>query len=89
MRNTEASRLYLIGRDRTRASQIIEEFRQTKPDGRIDFIPADVSLLSEVDKACHAIQEKEDKVNLLFLSPGVATTKGRDGMILHQFRLKP
>lgn len=51
------------------------------PDGQVDFITSDVSLLREVDDACRVIQQKEGKVNLLCLSPGVGTTKGRDGMI--------
>ncbi|PWY70810.1 short-chain dehydrogenase/reductase [Aspergillus sclerotioniger CBS 115572] len=78
IRNTNASRAYLVGRDQARATQIIEEMRQINPDSQIDFIKSDVSLFREVDNACKAIQQKEDKVNILFLSPGVGTTKGRD-----------
>ncbi|OGM49148.1 hypothetical protein ABOM_002285 [Aspergillus bombycis] len=78
IRNTDASRAYLIGRDQTRAMQIIEELHQIKPDSQVTFIQSDVSLLREVDDACSAIQQKEDKVNILFLSPGVGTTTGRD-----------
>ena len=81
IRNTESPRVYLIGRDQARASEIIDELRQTKPDGTVEFIKSDVSLLSEVDAACRRIQEREERVNLLFLSPGVVTMKGRDGMI--------
>lgn len=79
--NTDSPHVYLIGRDQTRASQIIDDLRQVKPDGRVEFIASDVSLLSEVDAACQRIQEREERVNLLFLSSGVATMKGRDGMI--------
>jgi hypothetical protein len=41
-----------------------------------------VSRLHEVDEACKAIQAKEEKVNLLFLSAGIFTAKGRDGMVM-------
>ena len=87
MRNTDAARVYIIGRDQARASQMIEELRQTKPDSQVNFIQSDVSLLRNVDKACHAIQQKEDKLNLLFLSCGIGTSKGRDGMV-HSVRIK-
>ena len=81
MRHTKAPRIYLIGRDQTRASEIIEDLKLVNPEGQVHFIKSDVSLLREVDEACRVIQHKEDKVNLLFLSPGVGTAKGRDGMI--------
>ncbi|KAL3463944.1 short-chain dehydrogenase/reductase [Aspergillus heterothallicus] len=78
VRNTDASRAYLIGRDEARAMGIIEELRQLKPDSQVTFIKSDVSLLREVDRACSAIQEKEEKVNILFLSPGTESMNGRD-----------
>ncbi|KAH8430541.1 uncharacterized protein LDX57_008205 [Aspergillus melleus] len=78
IRNTTASRAYLIGRDQTRASRIIDELRQIKPDSRIEFIKADVSLLREVDEVCKNIKKEEDRLNLLFLSPGTGALSGRD-----------
>ncbi|KAJ5744089.1 hypothetical protein N7533_008959 [Penicillium manginii] len=76
--NTKASRVYLIGRDQERASRIIEELQQLEPSATVNFIATDVSLLREVDRACHEIQRQEDLVNILFLSPGVGTATGRD-----------
>ena len=81
IRNTTASRAYLIGRDQARASRIIEELRQIKPDSQVEFIKADVSLLREVDEVCMDIKKKEDRLNLLFLSPGTGSMNGPDGMI--------
>lgn len=81
MRHTKTPRIYLIGRDQTRASEIIDDLKLANPEGQVHFIKSDVSLLREVDEACRVIQHKEDKINLLFLSPGVGTAKGRDGMI--------
>ncbi|PYI03221.1 short-chain dehydrogenase/reductase [Aspergillus sclerotiicarbonarius CBS 121057] len=78
IRNTNASRAYLVGRDQARAMNMIEEMRQINPDSQISFIKSDVTLLREVDDACRVIQQKEDKVNILFLSPGTGTMKGRD-----------
>ncbi|KAL3495813.1 hypothetical protein BJX62DRAFT_252843 [Aspergillus germanicus] len=78
IRNTDTSRAYLIGRDEAKAKSIIEELRQVKPDSQVTFVKSDVSLLREVDSACSAIQEKEEKVNILFLSPGTGSMNGRD-----------
>lgn len=80
IRNTTASRAYLIGRDQARASRIIEELRQIKPDSQAEFIKSDVSLLREVDEVCMDIKKKEDRLNLFFLSPGTGSMKGPDGM---------
>jgi hypothetical protein len=82
VRSTLSPRVYLVGRSESRASQIIEELRASNPDGQITFVKGDVSRLHEVDEACKAIQAKEEKVNLLFLSAGILTTKGRDGMVM-------
>ncbi|OJZ91887.1 hypothetical protein ASPFODRAFT_55549 [Aspergillus luchuensis CBS 106.47] len=78
IRNTTTSRAYLIGRDQARASRIIEELRQIKPDSQAEFIKSDVSLLREVDEVCMDIKKKEDRLNLLFLSPGTGSMKGPD-----------
>ncbi|KAE8369985.1 hypothetical protein BDV27DRAFT_140882 [Aspergillus caelatus] len=77
IRNTDASRAYLIGRDQERAMRIIEELKQKKPDSEVTFIKSNVSLLREVDKACAIIREKENRVNILFLSPGTGSMNGR------------
>lgn len=79
VRDTLSSRVYLVGRNETQGSKIIEELRQVNPEGEISFIKCDAARLQSVDEACKTIQEKEDKVNLLFLSAGMLTTKGRDG----------
>jgi hypothetical protein len=46
----------------------------------VDFVKSDVSLLKSVDAACEEISKKEDKVNILFMTPGVLTMQGRTGM---------
>jgi hypothetical protein len=38
-----------------------------------------VSLLRNVDAVCEEIKAKEEKINLLVLSAGILTMKGRDG----------
>lgn len=87
VRNTLSSRVYLVGRNEAQASKIIQELRQLNPDGQISFIKCDAAHLKSVDEACKTIQQKEDKVNLLFMTAGVMTTKGRDG--IHTLHLRP
>lgn len=79
VRHTLAPRVYLVGRNETQASRIISELRALNPEGQISFVKSDVSLLRNVDAVCDEIKAKEEKVNLLVLSQGVLTTKGRDG----------
>ncbi len=79
VRDTVSPRVYLVGRNEKQASKIIEELRQVNPDGQISFVQCDAARLKSVDEACKTIQEKEDKVNLLFMTAGILTTKGPDG----------
>ena len=42
------------------------------------FLQSDISLLENVDKVCAEIIAKEKKLNLLFMTPGYLTLKGRN-----------
>ena len=77
-RNTISPHIYLIGRNETEATRITQELQSINSSSKVDFIKRDVSLLREVDDACKAIKEKEKKVNLLFMTIGTLTLKGRD-----------
>lgn len=83
VKHASSPRVYLVGRSETRASKIMEELRALNPDGQISFIKSDVSRLQDVDQACKEIQSKENKINLLVLSAGILTMKGRDGSPPH------
>ncbi|MCJ1382097.1 hypothetical protein MMC17_005209 [Xylographa soralifera] len=78
VRNTIQPTVYLVGRNDSQASKIIQELQGINPEGKISFVKSDVSLLRNVDKACEEIQIKEDRINLLFLSAGFLSMKGRD-----------
>ncbi|KAK2810660.1 hypothetical protein FQN50_002700 [Emmonsiellopsis sp. PD_5] len=77
VRQADRPQVYLVGRNEARASRIIEELKKLNPDGKIDFLKADLELLRNVDEVCEDIKKKEEKINLLFLSPGIITTAGR------------
>ncbi|KAF1982535.1 NAD(P)-binding protein [Aulographum hederae CBS 113979] len=78
VRHAQAPRVYLIGRSREQADRLITEFKTLNEEAQTHFIQSDVSLLRNVDEACKEISAKEEKVNLLVLSAGVLTMKGRD-----------
>ncbi|KAL5000775.1 hypothetical protein BDV10DRAFT_161370, partial [Aspergillus recurvatus] len=78
VRHAAAPRVYLIGRNENQASKIIYELNALNSGGKITFLKCDVSLLKKVDEVCKEIQEKEEKVNVLVLTSGMMTSKGRD-----------
>lgn len=77
-RNTRSPHIYLIGRNATEAAKITNELKSINSTSRVDFIQKDVSLLRKVDEACKEIKGKEKKVNLLFMTIGYMTLKGRN-----------
>ena len=77
VRNTTAPHVYLVGRNDAEATRIISELQQINPSSKLDFIKSDVSLLHNVDEACRQIKEKEQRVNLLFMTVGYITMQGR------------
>ncbi|KAL5046358.1 hypothetical protein BDW71DRAFT_182035 [Aspergillus fruticulosus] len=78
VRHATAPRVYLVGRNENQASKIIHELNALNPESKTTFLKCDVSLLKKVDEACKQIQEKEEKVNVLVLTSGMMTSKGRD-----------
>jgi short-subunit dehydrogenase len=80
VRYTINPRVYLVGRSQEQADHIQAEFKELNPESQVNFIQSDVSLLRNVDKVCDEIKAKEEKINVLFLSAGIMTMKGRDGM---------
>lgn len=71
--------MYLVGRNESRAAEIIDEFKELNQSAQVRFIKADVSLLKEVDLACAAIQSQVEHVSVLFLSCGIFTLNRREG----------
>ncbi|PYI09220.1 hypothetical protein BO78DRAFT_427578 [Aspergillus sclerotiicarbonarius CBS 121057] len=71
-KHTKRPRAYFVGRSQDAGKRIAAECRALNPEGEYIFIPADISLLKRVDDVCCEIKSKENSLNLLFLSPGVA-----------------
>lgn len=66
-------------RNEEAANRIISELKSFQPDGELTFIKKDLTLLQSVDEVCEEIRAKEKKLNLLFMSQGTMSLKGRDG----------
>ncbi|KAH7409263.1 short-chain dehydrogenase/reductase [Cadophora sp. MPI-SDFR-AT-0126] len=85
IKHTTSPRAYLIGRNKAVAEKIVSEAQLSNPEAKIDFIPADCSLLREVSRVCDEIKRKEEevsgagngKVNLLVLSQSSSGLGGR------------
>jgi NAD(P)-dependent dehydrogenase (short-subunit alcohol dehydrogenase family) len=77
-------RFYFVGRSQSAADEILDQLNQINPDGRYEFIKADVSLLSVVDRVCDTIREKETQIDILFLD--ISTGTVNDLTILHELR---
>ncbi|KAI4675547.1 uncharacterized protein J4E88_007580 [Alternaria novae-zelandiae] len=78
VRTTISPHVYLIGRNATEASKIMDELNSINSSSQVSFIQKDISLLKNVDEACSEIKSKEKQVNVLFMTCGYLTMKGRD-----------
>jgi NADP-dependent 3-hydroxy acid dehydrogenase YdfG len=75
-------RCYLIGRNAEAASQTITECQALNPSAEVIFLKYDLSLIFEVDKLCEELKQRENTVNLLFISHGsVSIDKSRKFII--------
>ncbi|KAM5476269.1 hypothetical protein MauCBS54593_000954 [Microsporum audouinii] len=77
-RHSTSPRIYLIGRSQSAADSAIASMKDINPSAQPTFLQADVSLLKNVDNVCKEITAREKKLNLLFMTPGTFTMKGRD-----------
>ncbi|CAD0083395.1 unnamed protein product [Aureobasidium vineae] len=75
--NTNAPTAYIVGRSENSAKPVLKELRQINPLGSFNFIEADVSLISNVDKACESIKQREKALDMLFMTPDGLSLVGR------------
>ena len=70
------STFYVLGRSASRFASQCAKLETLSPSCRIVFIQAEVSLLSAVDAACKQIAASEQKVDYLYMSPGLIPLNG-------------
>ena len=77
-------RIYLLARSEERAEEVIKELQEINPDGEYFWIHVDLSLVNMVDVACRRIREREETINVLFMSQGTLDVLSRtsEGMRL-------
>ncbi|KAJ5980194.1 hypothetical protein N7481_007492 [Penicillium waksmanii] len=91
IRNTVSPRAYIIGRNKLEASRIMQELKEINSKAEIHFLECDLTLLRNVDHICNEIKEKENLINLLFMSAGFLsmkrqeTSEGLDRMMAVQY----
>ncbi|KAL2808435.1 hypothetical protein BJX63DRAFT_436109 [Aspergillus granulosus] len=77
-RHTVSPKIYLLGRSQPAADEAITTIKSVNPSATPTFLKSDISLLKNVDSVCAEISAREKKLNLLFMTPGYLTWKGRD-----------
>lgn len=64
------STFYIIGRSAAQFASQQKRLEKLSPGCKVEFLEAQVSLLSDVDEVCKQIAAAEKKVDLLYMSPG-------------------
>ncbi len=74
-----AARIYIVGRNEAAAEAIIARCRQSSPGSTFTFLQQDLRLLADVDRVCTRIAASEDRLDLLFMTTGYLSVRGRNG----------
>ena len=67
---------YIVGRSASPFATEQTKLEALNSSCKIIFLEAELSLLSDVDKVCKKIMEKERKVDMLYMSPGLMPLNG-------------
>jgi NAD(P)-dependent dehydrogenase (short-subunit alcohol dehydrogenase family) len=69
----------VVGRSAERGNAIVEEMRRLNPTGQHDFLSCNAFLLKDVERAANEFKakHKDEAVDVLVLSQGMATMQGR------------
>ena len=71
-----ASTFYVLGRSAARFASQRAKLESLNPSCKVVFLEAEVSLLSDVDAVCKQITAVEQKVDYLYMSPGLIPLNG-------------
>jgi NAD(P)-dependent dehydrogenase (short-subunit alcohol dehydrogenase family) len=67
---------YVLGRSAARFASRQAKLESLNPSCKVVFLEAEVSLLSNVDSVCKQITAAEQKVDCLYMSPGLIPLNG-------------
>ena len=76
VRKLQKSTFYVLGRSASRFANQGAKLNSLNPSCKIVFIQAEVSLLASVDAACKQITATEQKLDYLYMSPGLIPLNG-------------
>ncbi|CBF78048.1 uncharacterized protein ANIA_11122 [Aspergillus nidulans FGSC A4] len=77
-RHTVSPTIYLIGQSRQAAESAVRSIRALNPSAEAIFLLSDISLMKNVDQICKQIESRGRYVNIVFMTPGYLTLRGRD-----------
>ncbi|KAK1826108.1 hypothetical protein QBC39DRAFT_386950 [Podospora conica] len=70
-------KVFFLGRSQESGDRITTELKDLNSEGQYTFISCDLSLMRNIDEVCRQIEEKEAKINLLFITIGTLIS-GKD-----------
>jgi NADP-dependent 3-hydroxy acid dehydrogenase YdfG len=79
---TSSPKIYIIGRSKPAVSALLSELQASNPSASLEFIESEISLIKNVESVCEIIKGKEEKVDVLFMSPGYLSFDGRNGELI-------
>lgn len=85
-KQTTSPKIYIVGRSQSAATPLLKELESLNSKGTYVFQETEISLLKKVDKVCQEIKAKEEKVDLLFMSPAYITLGERNGKYFLNFQ---
>ncbi|KAK9482729.1 hypothetical protein V1527DRAFT_475450 [Lipomyces starkeyi] len=70
-------KVYIVGRSKSSAAPLLNELESLNPRGTFVFIETEISLIKNVDAVSEEIKQKEQNLDLVFLSAGYLSLAGR------------
>jgi NADP-dependent 3-hydroxy acid dehydrogenase YdfG len=78
-KHAHSPKIYIVGRSKTAAAPLLDELAGSNPQATFVFLETEISLIKKVDEVCEEIKSKEEKLDILFMSPGYLSFDGRNG----------
>lgn len=70
--------VYIVGRNAEAGERILGKLKELNENVDARFLKHDLTLIKEADALSNKILSEQDKINLLFLSPGFLNVNGRN-----------
>lgn len=74
---TKNPTIYIVGRNSEAGAKVLAKLKELNESVDAKFVKHDMTLIREADAFSKTILAEQEKINLLFLSPGFLTVNGR------------